>query len=279
MKDKKIRWIVIISIGVVLLLSLVLAILIPNDVSCIETNFGCACSCDDDADYNGYIDACIITEHKGVKVEGNCIDCEWYPLLCGAELVREGGYDCINPIVCGFGLCTTGFVSYEPNIGADLPDSTDLPIYADNRNVVVGKDIIINEEHFELIDNNGNKTIFKTFNELVESTQLKHIKDNFFSISASKVGNLTIKYICSLESAYNFQLNSTFTVTRGFVNYIDRDFTCKSLDEIRIGSNMLELSVECRLADFFLAGDFGLGEETIYNLEFSGEVLDFRKEE
>ena len=53
----------------------------------------------------------------------------------------------------------------------------------------------------------------------------------------------------------------------------------KSVDEIRIGSNMLELSVECKLADFFLAGDFGLGEETIYNLEFSGEVLDFRKEE
>lgn len=278
MNDKKKRLIILIASAIAVLVVFSIIVLASNDVACIDVNFGCACKKDDE-NYNGYLDACFITKHKGVHVSGDCIDCEWYPLLCGAEVVKEGGYSCINPILCGYGLCTNGFVSYNPNIGTILPESNDMPIYADKREVLVGTDIIIMDEQYELIDKHGNRTTYKSFESLVESVHFASMKDEFYSYNSSKAGSFTIRYSCSIESNYNFDLKSTMTVTRGFINYIDSDFTGTSTNKINIGTNLISISVECKYVDFYMSGNFGLGDTTINSIKHEGTVLDFRSEE
>ena len=210
-----IRAIIIIAI---IIAAIVSVIAFHDGAECVTADFGA--SCDGCTCNTGTEGVCALfgSNLKGISVNNEYLEFEWYPLFFGINYNHYKVYNnCASPVICGVDILALSCV--DTSLDYYMPDSTDLPITTKTYTGVEGEDYIITNLVYTLSDNEGSSFSSDDPNELFNSPLFKQISAGY------------------IESFLNFYISVSFDVeatseleltTKVWVHYAYDRFTNES---------------------------------------------------
>lgn len=187
-----IRFTIIIA---VLLFALMLVIVFHNGVEIVSADFGSywsweSCSCETNSPTGCAI---LGSNLKGIAVNNSCVEFEWYPLFFGISSNHYKSYDnCASPVLFGIDIFALSCAGQERNYY--YPESTYLPAKLHTRKAEEGRDYVISNIQYTLMDDQGNSFTSSDPDELFTSWLYDEImKDAIISMGNSSF-YITISY-------------------------------------------------------------------------------------